>query len=156
MPLCFAHAPSSAWNVLPLLNLPPLVESSLSFHEQLKCHLFSAGLHTHPIPGGTCRSLHQPTNTHFTLLTLRSFGWFFTHHFGSLNGELLRGTESILLIFVSSVLVPVDIWKFLVVFIQLTEWLWEVLKGLNSYEIWDKQQKTKHKICKKELTYLSR
>lgn len=23
MPLCFAHAPSSAWNVLPLLNLPP-------------------------------------------------------------------------------------------------------------------------------------
>ena len=62
-------------------------------------------------------------------------GWFVIYHFGSWDGELLRGTERIIFIFVSSLLAPAGIRKFLVEFIHLTEWFWEVLKGLNSFQI---------------------
>lgn len=63
MPPCFAHAPSSAWNVPRLLNLPSLAESSSSFPQPVKLCLFSTGLHTHPIPGGMRHSLQPAPKT---------------------------------------------------------------------------------------------
>lgn len=133
MPLCFAHSPSSAWNVLPPY-LPPRVESSLAFQEQLRCHLFSAGLLPAPFQRGYATLCAGPQ----TLLSHASFRecWLVCHiSFWLMRWWLLRGTERIIFIFVSSLLAPAGIRKFLVEFIHLTEWFWEVLKGLNSFQI---------------------
>lgn len=150
MPLCSAHTPSSAWNVLPSLPTPSGgIFLGLPWAVQmppLQCRPPHLPLSRWDMPLCVLAPKHS-----FHMPPSRNFGWFVICHFGSWDSELLRGTESIIFIFVSSVLAPAGIWKILVEFIHLTEWFWEVLKGLNSFQILDKQQKRQHKISKKKF-----
>lgn len=135
MLLCFAHDPSSVWNVLRLLNLPPpLVESSSSFHKQLRRCLFC----THPRPAPTpiatrmCPSLCQapPTACPKTLSSVLSSQrtWAGCSH-AVLTQEVVDfwGIESILFIFLFLDLAPcghLKIWG------CIYSYNWVILRGL--------------------------
>lgn len=145
MPLCFAHVLSSAWNVLRLLNLPPLGGIFLILSEagqmlSLQCRpphpplsILCAG------PANTSRFSLQgtPASCSCVLLAYEL-------------ADSLREQRVSYLFLCPRCWHPVGVWKFGVEFIYITERFWEISQGLNFYQIWNKQEKRKHKFSKKK------